>query len=152
MKKRKVIGILFLACTLMFSSLAWADKKVEVKGLNEEYKMIIDSMNQVMNTTLYQNMTSKIQECALKGDYVMAAFMSQYLYLLFNDFVAMSKTEVQARQNQKLAEHFKGTYKEMVMYYNNDAKDKQALPDLLQKCQRYYYQTKTRITLTKDKK
>jgi hypothetical protein len=118
--------------------------------LEERYKSLIDTFNQTMNETFYNQMITSIESCNRTGYYVSGAFISHYLYMRFNDLASMSKTSSDSHRKTKLAEHFKNTRNQMIKYYNGSAENKQALKAVLIKCETYYQKTDTRSLFSKN--
>ena len=118
--------------------------------LEAQYKEFTDYINLQMNEEFYKKMTQKIQECALTGDYIRGTFMSQHLYLLFTDLIAMSQNSADVARNRRVADNFKNARDEMLMYYCSDKGASCTLPAILKKCELYYSQTETRIINSKN--
>jgi hypothetical protein len=119
------------------------------KELEERYKSLIDTFNQAMNKTFYNQMITSIESCNRTGYYVSGAFISHYLYMRFNDLASISQKSSDYQRNIELAENFKKTRNQMIRYYNGSAENKQALKAVLIKCDEYYKKTETRSLLSK---
>ena len=117
--------------------------------LEKRYKSLIDSFNLSINKAFYNQMLNAIESCNRTGYYVLGAFISQYLYMRFNDLSSMSQESSDSHQKAKLAEHFKNTRNQMIRYYNGSTNNKQALMTVLSKCEDYYQKTDTRSLLSK---
>ena len=118
--------------------------------LSERYQSLIDRFNISMNDMFYNQMISSIQSCNKTRYYVSGAFMSHYLYMRFNDLASMAQTKLEAHRNSRLAEGFKITRNQLIMHYNITAENKQALRDVLNKCEIYYQTTKERLLHSKN--
>jgi peptidoglycan hydrolase-like protein with peptidoglycan-binding domain len=136
-------------------------KKVEIDKLRNDgliktpeelearYKSLIDTFNQAMNETFYNQLIASIESCNRTRYYVSGAFISHYLYIRFNDLASMAQESSDVQRKTKLAEHFKNTRNQMIRYYNGSAENIQALKAVLGKCDVYYKKTDTRYLLSK---
>lgn len=113
--------------------------------LGARYQSLIDRFNISMNDAFYNQMISSIQSCDRKGYYVSGAFISHYLYLRFKDLSSKAPTKLEAHRNSRLSEGFKITRNQLIMQYNISEENKQALGDVLNKCEIYYQTTKERL-------
>ena len=118
--------------------------------LAERYQSLIDRFNKSMSAKFYTQMLSSIQSCDRSGYYVSGAFISHYLYMRFNDLASRAQTKLEAHRNSKLAEGFKKTRNQLIMHYNSSTENKQALTEVLNKCEIYYQTTKERLLHSKN--
>ena len=117
--------------------------------LEARYKSLIDTFNQAMNETFYNQMITSLESCNRTGYYISGAFISHYLYMRFNDLASMAQERSDFQRKAKLAEHFENTRNQMIRYYNASAGNKQALKAVLNKCDEYYKITDTKSLLSK---
>jgi len=117
--------------------------------LGEKYQALIDSFNLSINETFYNQMIASIESCDRTGHYVSGAFISHYLHMRFNDLASIAPTNSDAQRNSKLAESFKNSRDQLIMLYNSSTENKQALKDVLRKCETYYQKTKARFLNSK---
>ena len=113
--------------------------------LAERYQSLIDRFNKSMNETFYKQMLSSIKSCDRTGYYVSGAFISHYLYMRFNDLASQAQTKLETHRNLELAEGFKNKRNQLIMHYNGSAENKQALIEVLNKCEIYYQTAKERL-------
>ena len=117
--------------------------------LEKMYQDLIDDWNRNMiagDTAFQRQLINAPQALAMNNNFIYGSFISQYLALLFGDFVSISKNNVQAQNNQNNSNHYVGVTRDMLTYYSYvENNDKQALLDLLGKSREYYLNTKTRF-------
>jgi peptidoglycan hydrolase-like protein with peptidoglycan-binding domain len=118
--------------------------------LGKRYQSLIDSFNLSMNKTFYNQMIASIESCDRTGYYVSGAFISHYLYMRFKDLASNAQTSLDGHRNTKLAERFKNTRNRLIMHYNITTENKQALKDVLHKCETYYQKTKASFLHSKN--
>jgi hypothetical protein len=118
--------------------------------LGKRYQSLIDGFNLSMNKTFYNQMIASIESCDRTGYYVSGAFISHYLYMRFKDLASNAQTSSDVHRNTKLAERFKNTRNRLILHYNISTENKQALKDVLHKCETYYQKTKPRFLHSKN--
>jgi len=112
--------------------------------LAKRYQSLIDRFNKSMNESFYNQMLSSIQSCYKTGYYVSGAFFCHYLYMRSNELASRAQTKLEAHRNSRLAEGFKNARNQLIMHYNSSTENKQALTEVLNKCENYYQTTKER--------